>query len=202
MKVKLICISLLISTTFKLAAQDTMESAFEKSYALEKTGNYAAAINAVKTVYSPGDYEGNLRLGYLYYEAGQHAEAMNYYLRAITLYPNAVEPKMGYVYPASMLGKWDDVVKQYQEILKLDPKNTNVNYKLGLIYYNRKMYAVAYKYFETVVSLYPFDYDGLLMFAWTDLQLGKVKEARAGFNKVLLLSPRDKSALEGLSLLK
>jgi hypothetical protein len=38
--------------------------------------------------------------------------------------------------------------------------------------------------------------------AWINLQLGKSREARVLFNKVLLYSPGDASALEGLGLLK
>ena len=202
MNIKTIIFSLQILSAFNLAAQDSMESAFEKSYTFEKTGNYTAAISAIKVVYRASDYESNVRLGYLNYEASLHAESMIYYARAISLKPNAIEPKIGYVYPASVLGKWDEVLKQYQDILKIDPKNSNINYKTGLIYYNRKNYAFALKYFETLVTLYPFDYDGLLMFAWTNLQVGKMTEAKLYFKRVLLLSPNDKSALEGLSLLK
>lgn len=190
---------LISSVTF---AQDAVEEAFSKSYTFEKTGSYSSAIACIKNIYSASSYEQNLRLGYLHYEAGLNAESMNYYSRAIIINPNAVEPKMGYVYPASVMGKWDDVVKQYQSILKLDPKNTNVNYKMGLIQYNRKNFQLAYKHFELVVGLYPFDYDSLLMFAWSNLQLGKSAEAKSLFKKVLLLSPRDKSALDGLALLK
>ena len=202
MKIKTIIISLFIAASLNLAAQENVESAFEKSYSLEKQGNYNGAINLIKSVYSASSYELNLRLGYLYYEAGIHAESMNYYARAILLSPNAIEPKLGYVYPASVIGKWDEVLKQYQDILKIDAQNSSINYKAGLINYNRKNYTAAFKYFETVVTLYPFDYDGLIMYAWTNLQLGKMKEAKGLFKKVMLLSPNDKSALEGLALIK
>jgi tetratricopeptide (TPR) repeat protein len=201
MKIKIIIATLFIAACLNLTAQENIENAFEKSYSLEKQGNYNGAINMIKTVYSANSYEMNLRLGYLNYEAGAHAESMNYYARAILLLPNAVEPKIGYVYPASVLGKWDEVLKQYLDILKIDPQNSSVNYKTGLIYYNRKNYVFAYKHFEKVVTLYPFDYDGLIMFAWTNYQTGKSKEAKAYFKRVLLLSPNDKSALEGLSLI-
>jgi len=202
MKIKSLIITIFISFSLHLAAQESLESTFEKSYALEKQGNYTAAIAVMKAVYSASDYEVNLRLGYLHYEAALYTASMGYYLHSIALNPGAIEPRMGYVYPASMLGKWDDVLKQYVEILVLDPRNSSVNYKTGLIYYNRKNYKFAYSYFGNIIILYPFDYDALLMYAWCNLQLGKSKEARIYFNKVLLLSPKDKSALEGLSLLK
>lgn len=73
---------------------------------------------------------------------------------------------------------------------------------MGLIDYNNKRYAMAYKYFEKVVNLYPFGYDVLLMFAWTILQLGKSREAKILFGKVLLMSPEDALAKEGLTLIK
>ena len=53
-----------------------------------------------------------------------------------------------------------------------------------------------------MINLYPFDYDSLLLYARTNYQLGKLREAQVMFNKVLLNKPKDVSALEGLSLIK
>jgi Flp pilus assembly protein TadD len=68
--------------------------------------------------------------------------------------------------------------------------------------YNRKQYEAASKHFEKVVNLYPFDYQNSVMLAWTYLRLGKNNEAKILFNKVLMVSPNDASALEGLALIK
>lgn len=195
----LLLMMFVIKLTF---AQDATQTAFEQSYSFEKAGNYKSAAQSIAAVYTPKSYECNLRLGYLYYMSGAYNDAITYYKKAIDLMPYAIEPRLGYVYPAAALGKWDDVVTQYQAILKIDPKNSSVNYKLGVIYYNRKKYAQAHALFEKVVNLYPFDYDGLIMFAWTNYRLGKLQQAKILFKKVLLLSPNDKSALEGLSLIK
>ena len=116
--------------------------------------------------------------------------------------PMAIEPKLGYVYPAAALGEWDKVLTKYHEILKIDPNHSSVNYKTGLIYYGKKDYKTADKYFEKVVNLYPFDYSGLLYLAWTKYFLGDTQKAKALFNKVLLYAPDDKSALEGLGLIQ
>ena len=40
------------------------------------------------------------------------------------------------------------------------------------------------------------------MLAWSYLRLGKHNEAKLLFNKVLLMSPNDASALEGLATIK
>ena len=183
-------------------AQSNLETVFSNSYVAEKNGKYTDGIKALKDVYDEKNYEINMRLGYLHYMAGLFTEATTYYERAISLMPYSLEAKFGYVLPAAALGNWDKVLNQYLEIVKIDPQNTKANYRLGSIYYGRKDYTNALKHLEKVVNLYPFDYDGLILYAWTNLQLGKTKEAKLLFEKVLWLSPRDKSALEGLSYIK
>lgn len=46
----------------------------------------------------------------------------------------------------------------YKKILDIDPMNSKVNYALGNIYYYRKNFALAEKYYDLVVAMYPFDY--------------------------------------------
>lgn len=198
---KLLLITLLSYYAIGVNAQsDNVQKAYTTSIELEKSGNYKSAIYVISNVYDSADYEMNLKMGYLNYYAGNHKESMMYYRRAIKMMPDAIEARMGFVYAASMVEKWEDVKAQYREILKIDPNNSFVNYNMGLIYYNTKEYDLAYKHFEKVVRLYPFDYANMLMFAWCNIQMHKNDEAKKWFKKVLLLSPYDKSALEGLRL--
>lgn len=195
--------SIAIATLKPIHAQETaQQDAFNNSYALEYKGEYLKAAEAIKKGYDEKSYETNLRAGWLHYEAALYTESVNYYKKAIALSPNSIEAKLGYVYPAAALGNMDQVIIQYNNILKLDPQNSTANYRLALINYNKKDYKEAFKYFEKVVNLYPFGYDALLMYAWTNYQLGKTKEAKVLFKKALLLLPNSQSALEGLSLIK
>lgn len=188
--------------SFVSFAQQNVTDAFLQSYTQESTGNYVGAATSIASVYNKDSYEHNLRLGYLKYMSGSYTEAAGYYLKAIDLMPSAIEPKIGYTLPLAASGKWDEVMEQYNLILNLDPNNTLVNYKLGYIYYVRKNYTEAQKYFEKVTKLYPFDYSSSLMLGWTYFNLGKKEEAKYYFNRVILNSPTDKSAKEGLELLK
>jgi tetratricopeptide (TPR) repeat protein len=180
----------------------TLQAAFAKSQEYEGKGNFAEAISTMKTVYAEDSYEVNLRLGWVTYLNGSFTESAAYYQKAMSLKPYAVEPKLGYVYPASALGNWDQVIAQYTAILAIDPQNTTANYRMGSIYYGRKDYIKAEKHLEKVINLYPFDYDSMLLYAWTNYKLGKLREAQVMFNKVLLNKTKDTSALEGLSLIK
>lgn len=196
-----ICMFLFVMQT-KAQHHEALLAAFTQSYTDENAGNYTAGIKTLKSVYDEKNYELNLRIGYLHYMAGLFTESITYYQKCITLMPYSIEARMGLVLPASALGNWTMVENQYRKILETDPQHSVANYRMGLILYGKKEYATAYTYFEKVVNMYPFGYDALLMFAWTHFQLGKYREAKVLFQKVLLYSPGDASALEGLSLIK
>ncbi len=202
LKICVIALVTIIGMKAARAQTDKLSEAFSTSYADETKSDFTKAISTLKSVYDDKSYEINLRLGWLNYEAGLYTESQNYYQKAIDLMPYAIEPKMGYVYPAAALGNMDAVMAQYAKVLETDPQNSTVNYRVGNICYGKKDYTNAYKYFEKVVNLYPFSYDALIMFAWSNYQLGKTREAKVLFGKVMLLSPGDKSAAEGLALIK
>ncbi len=184
-----------------LVAQENIINAFEASYTLEKEGQYIKAADTLKAVHTSESYELNLRLGWLYYLGGKMDLSETHYRQAVKLRPYAIEPKLGLAYPLSSQGKWDEIEKMYREILETDPQNSLVNYRMGLIYYNREEYERADRYLEKVLNLYPFDYDTLLLTAWTKLRLQKFREAKILFHKTLMASPGDSSALEGLAML-
>jgi len=187
-----------------IQAQDNkaLQETFSKSYTMETAGNYSGAIDILKKVYNESSYEINLRLGWLHYLAGMFAESTTYYSKCIKLMPYSIEARLGYAFPAYAMGNLNQVETKYLEILKIDANNYKALYRLGSIYYGRKDYTQAYRNFEKLVNMYPFDYDALYMFAWTNYRTGKLREAKVLFNKALLNKPNDASALEGLNLIK
>jgi tetratricopeptide (TPR) repeat protein len=196
--------TLFTCATFCIQAQDNkvLSNAFKQSYDYEATKNYDAAINTINSMYSETSYEINIRLGWLNYLSGKFKESIMYYQKAIELMPAAIEPKWGIIYPYTKLENWTEVEKNYANILILDPKNATANYNLGLIFYYRKEYVLAKKHFDVSLNLFPFNTNNLVMSAWTNYFLGNKNEATVLFNKALLCSPNNKSALEGLSLIK
>ena len=161
---------------------------------------YDQAAAALKAVYSESNYEINLRLGWLNYEAGKYNDAVSYYQKAIALQPNSIEAKLGIVYPLSVIPNWDEVLNQYLNILKIDSKQPLVNYRIALMYYLRKNYAEAKKYLDNYLQLYPFDYDVLVMSGWNSINMSNKSDAKKYFQKALLNHPNDSSAKQGLEL--
>jgi len=182
--------------------EDEIIKAFKTSYTLENSGSFKKAVDELKKVYSNDSYEINLRLGWLEYNEGLFDESASHYQKALNLKPFSEEAKFGLIYPKSAQGKWTEVINIYNKILEINPVNTVADYRLGLIYYGKKDYTTAAVYFEKVVNLYPFDYDSLVMLAWTKYYLGKNNQAKLLFYKALLNKPDDKSATEGIKLIK
>lgn len=205
LKNKFILFFILFSVSIaSLRSQDlaAMKDAFTLSYTYEDNKEYAKAIAEILSVYDASSYETNIRLGWLYYEYGSYTTSAKYYAAAIVLMPYSIEARLGYVLPQKALGNWDLVKAAYEVILKIDPMNSYANYNMGLIYYNNKDYQTAYTYLEKIANLYPFDYDITVLYAWTNFQMGKLREAQILFTKTLLISPGDETATEGLSLIK
>jgi tetratricopeptide (TPR) repeat protein len=202
--IKITITALLTYVAFNVNAQanKALSNAFKQSYDYEAIKNYEAATNTINSMYNETSYEINIRLGWLNYLSGKFKESIMYYQKAIELMPAATEPKWGIIYPYTKLENWTEVEKNYSSILKIDQKNTTANYNLGLIYYYRKDYISAKRHFDVSLNLFPFNYNNLLMSAWSNYFLGNKNEASVLFNKTLLCSPNDKSALEGLSLIK
>ena len=195
---------LFLSTSLIVSSQsfDEIKEAFSESYKYETEGKYTDAIEELKKVHQEDNYPINLRLGWLNYSNGNFTEAISYYNKAIRLKPYSIEPRFGLVYPASAVGNWNQVKEQYVKILEIDPNNTVANYRMGMIFYGNEDFETAFVYFQKVVNLYPFDYDSLLMYAWTNFKLGKLREAEVLFKQVLLYDTTNESAMEGLSLIK
>jgi len=190
-------------TVVPISGQDTesLQDAFSKSYQAEAQGDYSKASKALTAVFDKNSYELNLRLGWLNYKAGLLTESESYYRRAIQLMPFGIEARFGLVYPLSSLGSSNQVVNTYKEILDIDPQNSLANFRIGLVYYGLEDYSKANLHFSKVVNLYPFDYEGIHMLAWTKLKMGKNNDAKILFEKALLFKPKDQSSLDGLALI-
>lgn len=201
-KIKLKFLFILLSAFVFGQDSNTLINAYNQSLSLEAAYKYQEAINLMQSQYDSKNYEITIRLAWLNYLNGDFATSINQYKTAIELKPQAIEPRIGIIYPYTFMQNTEAIILEYKEILKLDPNNTSVLYKLGTIYYNRLQFNEALIYFDKILKLFPSDYNTLLMSGWTNLKLGNKQEALKQFNNVLMISFNDSSAIEGLSLLK
>lgn len=195
-KIALVFCLLLSANSF---SQDT-PNACSNSFISESKFMYSEAIKSMNDIYSEKSYFINARLGWLYYLKKEYVTSISYYKKAVQLNPKATEPLWGITLPQIALEQWVDLENTYLTIVRLDPKNSLVNYRLGMNYYYKKNYVEALKYFDVSLTLYPTDYDAMNMTAWTNYFLGKKEEAKILFTRILLMYQTDASALEGLAL--
>lgn len=192
----------LLGVSFQASAQDarpkTITEAFAESYTLEYAKKYKDAIETLESVGEDNSYPLNLRLGWLYYVNGDLLKSQAYYKKAINLEAESVEALLGYVYPTSTLGNWDDVIKTYEKILILDPKNSNINYKMAVYYNQLKQFKKAKAYAEVVVKSYPFDYSGNMILGSILVSLGEINEAKTCYERCLLYNPKSIEAQNAL----
>ena len=176
-------------TGFSQATFKDKITAFSTSYEKEYTYDYDDAIKALEYVYEDNSYEINLRLGWLYYLKTDYIKSISFYKKALAQNPNSVELKLMIVKPLSYLGNWDEIVTIYESILKSDDKNYTVNYRLGLIWYNRKKNAQALIYIKKLQALYPFDYEVNLLSGKINIALGNIMDAKSDLQKAILYNP-------------
>ena len=176
-------------------AQNGKSEAFSKSYIFESNKNYKAAITALEAIYSDASYPVNLRLGWLHYLDGNYRQSRIYYQKAIQTEPKSVEARLGIVLPLSAEDNWKEVVLVYKKILEIDPGNSLVNYRLALIYYNRKEFEKAVPHIKKVTAMYSFDYDSQLLLAKIEVSRGNIMEAQKALGICLQYSPSSKEAL-------
>ncbi|MBN1132762.1 MAG: tetratricopeptide repeat protein [Bacteroidales bacterium] len=193
---------LMLSYHLSGQTDEAIREAFRNSYQYETAAEYEKSLEELRKVYHEDSYEINVRLGWISYLSGNFNESMAYYNRAIKIMPYAIEPRFGIAFPASAMGNWDFVLNQYDRILEINPNNSIAMFRTGMIHYGRKDYQKAKEYFQKVINLFPFDYDGLNMMGWTYTFLGNRNEARIMFQKALYANPSGASALEGLNNLK
>ena len=138
--IKKITLGFCLFLSLQSFSQETkpMKDAFTNSFLFESKTMYLDAIKVMKDVYSDKSYLINARLGWLCYLNKEYLNSVTYYKKAAELNPKATEPLWGLVMPLIAQEKWTEVEAVYLNIVRFDPKNSLVNYRLGMIYYYRK----------------------------------------------------------------
>lgn len=198
-------IILLISVTGTLAelSPEKINEAYHQSYTLEKAQNYLKAIEVLTPVIKsyPNGYTINYRMGWLTYLQGNYANALNYYRKALAVYPASVEVLncISLVHKARL--DWKKVEEENYKILKIDYFNLTANYWYIEALQIQKKYEQAEKVCHKVLAVYPTAVNFLYLLGVNCYQLGKKDEARSYFGSVYTLDPYNVGAKEYLELL-
>ncbi len=177
---------------------EDIRDAYYRSYQYERVQDYENAIKVLMPLYNkfPKGYTLNLRLGWLYYLWGKHANSLYHYERAIKISPYSVEAKLGYTLPLMAQGKFQEVEKVCYQILSIDPYNYYANLRLVLALKKQKKTDSALKVVNKMLAVYPTDVRFLTELALIKHMMGSEREAYAIFKDVLILDPENVTAKE------
>lgn len=197
------CIMMVLAASLSLNAQilmDPVEAALKVSYAAEAKGDYQAAIKALTALGSSANsaYIAQLRLGWLNTCAKEYQQSASYYKKAVQLAPLAIEPLLGQMLAQQLAENTEEAMRTGNAILRRDPNNYTAISRLAWMYYMKRDYKQAALLYRKLVGLYPSDTEMLLGLGFALKYSGEKKDADRQFNTVLLLSPDNARALEGL----
>ncbi len=73
----------------------------------------------------PNNYTGLSRIAYCLFYQGRYAEARNYYLKTLTLYPSDIEMKLGLGWTYVKTGNKQEAAACFKEVLRVKASNVN-----------------------------------------------------------------------------
>lgn len=94
-------------------------------------------------------------LGNAHFRAGQHAEAITYFRRALTLKPDYDLALINMANAYRAQGQDDEALTGYEHYLRVDPKNAWVHYQAGEILLDRGELDRATSYFQAALAIDP-----------------------------------------------
>ena len=188
-----LCFALAYATPVAAPAMsdEIIRDAYQKSYHYEKAQNYEDAIKAITPIITtfPQGYTVNLRLGWLYYLAGNYANARSYYQAAMKIAPASLEAKLGYTLPLLAQERYDEAEAIAKEIIRIDVSNYYANLRLAFALRMQKKYEAAEEVLNRVLPLYPTDVKFLSELGLVKTAENQPEAARRIFSDVLTLDP-------------
>jgi len=168
----------------------------------EKSKDYAAAISAMKSYQQRGGdpFIATLRLGWLYFQAAQYADAAQAYHQASVLQPTSLNALLGSLNAAQAMLDIRNTARAADAVLHVDPNNYLALMALGGLHFAQKEYDKATVDYFRVLVHYPDDPDALSGAAWSALRAGDPATAHPKFTLLLEINPDYPQAREGYGL--
>ncbi len=203
----LLCLLILLAWVVDVPASrptdDTwIATAYHRSLANEGLQKYDEAIRALEPVREayPEGYTVNLRLGWLHYLAGHHANAISHYRKAIAVVPGNLEARLGLLLPLLAQKRYAEAEQVAGQVLRSDFYNYYGNLRLILALRGQGKHEAARKVAQRMLALYPADVALLQQLALSEAALGRKTEAARLFRSIYTLDPDNPVARDYLGM--
>ncbi len=188
-----------------LAAGDGGKSGEEPPGAVwrESVRNEAALEAALRYGREGGDpYLAAMRVAWLHFSAGNHAQAELHYRSAAQHKPGALSPCLGLLNAANGRGDAAAAAKAGEMALAIDKNHPGALYAVAWGAFLEGRHETAGAAYERILELYPEETAAASGAAWSAFHRNRTAEARRWFRHVLAMDPGFPDAAEGLRLCK
>ena len=188
--------ALLLACGAAFGQSNGVAEAYYRSFQYERSGDNRNAILALADVLKsfPESYTVNLRLGWLHFNAGNFADSLERYQKAVKAAPYSTEARVGQAAVLVFQKKWGDAEALLLQVLTIDLYNYYGNLKLAYVLRMGRKPEQAEKLARKMLSLYPSDVSWLVELGWARWAQKDLAGATALFNDVQVLDPENLDA--------
>ena len=137
--------------------------------------------------------------GIICFKQGKYKEAIDYYDKAIELYPTLSRAYFDKGRALNELKLYDEALHSYSKAININPKHVNAIYNKGLIYYNISKFSEAMRCFDDALAIDSNHFDAWNYKASTLIKLGRFSEAMDSLNVVLEKEPSNLLACQNMA---
>ncbi len=139
------------------------------------------------------------QLAPLYVKAERRDDAIAAYNRALEIDPNDLEAQNNLAALLAATGDIEAVIAAREKVREQDPKNSQVRFDLGKMYFDQGNYEKAIELFDEYLTLAPNDPGALEYKGISYQRLDRHNESIAEFKKILDIQPQNKKVLAEIS---
>ena len=151
---------------------------------------------------NPTNFELYIELGWAYFHAKRHNEAMAAFQHAVALNPSAAGALNGIGRVHERLGTAQAALEAYEHAIVLDPHSIVPYVGLGIIYFDHLFdYEAAIKAFQIGLEHHPEDAFAVALLGNTYARTGRFDEAIFSLQQAISLQPDDTFAYGNLSII-
>ncbi len=153
-------------------------------------------------IYKPNFHVSHGTLAYIYQKQGQEEKAVQYYLKAVTLNPEAADALLNLSLIYAKSGENDKALFYGEKAVAANPNYLKAHHNLGNLHYMRKDYAKAIWFYQKTVEIDPGYANGYNNIGSCFMAVRQYGKAAAFYRKALEVSPENPSARSNLDALK
>lgn len=176
--------------------QTAAGNAWSNSYALEASGRYGEAAQAVEPLLREGTTHelALMRRAWLNYLQGRHTEALRDYNQVLFVNSSSLEARLGLTLPLLAQKRWNEAASEARKVIAVSAWDYTAHLRLLLAEEGERRWDDMARHAAQLVARYPSDATFHLYLARAEAWRGNVTAARAAYAKVLERAPGNSEA--------